>query len=88
MVTLKLEDGRVRLSSNTPEVGSVQEEVAAVTGGEGLEIAFSARYLIDAMRTIDTESFILEISGPASPARLRPIGQEDAYHIILPIRLD
>ncbi len=88
MVRLKLEEGRVRINSQTPEVGSVQEEVIAETTGETLDIAFSARYLIEALRTVDSERFTLEISGPASPARLRPVGNDDAYHIILPIRLD
>ena len=88
MVMLRLEEGKARISSQTPEVGSVQEEVAAETEGEQLDVAFSARYLIEALRTIDTEQFLLEISGPASPARLRPVGKDDAYHIILPIRLD
>jgi DNA polymerase III subunit beta len=88
MIMLRLEEGRVRVNSQTPEIGSVQEEVMANTSGEGLEVAFSARYLIEALRTIDTEQFILEVSGPASPARLRPVGRDDAFHIILPIRLD
>ena len=88
MIRLKLEEGKVRITSQTPEVGSVQEEVSAETSGEPIEIAFSARYLIEALRTVDAERFMLEISGPASPARLRPVGKEDAYHIILPIRLD
>jgi len=88
MIMLKFEEGRVRVNSQTPEVGSVQEEVAANTSGEPLDVAFSARYLIEALRTIDTEQFILEVSGPASPARLRPVGRDDAFHIILPIRLD
>lgn len=88
MVLLRLEDGRVRINSQAPEVGSVQEEVTAATTGETLEVAFSARYLIEALRTVTSEQFILEISGPASPARLRPVGAEDSYHIILPIRLD
>ncbi|OGS67866.1 MAG: DNA polymerase III subunit beta [Firmicutes bacterium RBG_13_65_8] len=88
MVILQLSDGRVRISAQAPDVGSVQEEVAADVAGEELECAFSARYLIEALRTVDTERFTLEISGPASPARLRPVGTNDAYHIILPIRLD
>jgi DNA polymerase-3 subunit beta len=88
MVMLKLDGQSVQLNSQTPEVGSVQEEVAAQVSGDALEIAFSGRYLIEALRTVDTEQFVLELSGPASPARLRPLGTDDAYHIILPIRLD
>jgi len=88
MLMLRLEQDRLRISAQAPEVGSVQEEVAAETSGEALEIAFSGRYLIDALRSIDRERFLLEISGPASPARMRPVGEDDAYHIILPIRLD
>ena len=88
MIMLKLANGRVTVSSQTPEVGSVEEEVTAETTGEPLEIAFSARYLIEALRTLSSERFNLEMSGPASPARLRPTGKEGAYHIILPIRLD
>lgn len=88
MVILKLGAGRVGISAQAPDVGSVQEEVVAEVGGEELECAFSARYLIEALRTVETERFVLEISGGASPARLRPVGADDAYHIILPIRLD
>jgi DNA polymerase-3 subunit beta len=88
MIMLRVEEGRVRMNSQTPEVGSAQEEVIAATTGEALEVAFSARYLIEALRAVSTEQFILEISGPASPARLRPVGADDSYHIILPIRLD
>jgi len=88
MIILQLAQGRVRISAQAPDVGSVQEEVAADVSGEELECAFSARYLIEALRTVDAQRFLLEISGPASPARLRPVGADDAYHIILPIRLD
>ncbi|MDP2871266.1 MAG: DNA polymerase III subunit beta [Bacillota bacterium] len=88
MVMLKLEEGHIRISSETPEIGSAQEEVQAQTTGEPLEVAFSARYLMEALRTTDSDQFMLEISGPGSPARLRPVGKEDAYHIVLPIRLD
>lgn len=88
MVMLKLEEGRVRITSETPEIGSAQEEVPAQITGDRLDIAFSARYLIEALRATDSDQFILEISGPGSPARLRPIGKDDAFHIVLPIRLD
>ncbi len=88
MVMLKLEEGRIRITSEAPEIGSAQEEVLAQTTGERLEVAFSARYLIEALRATDSDQFILDISGPGSPARLRPVGKDDAFHIVLPIRLD
>jgi DNA polymerase III subunit beta len=88
MLMLKLDEGKVRITSETPEVGSAQEEILAQTTGEPIEVAFSARYLIEALRTTDSDQFVLEISGPGSPARLRPVGKEDSYHIVLPIRLD
>lgn len=88
MVMLRIAEGRVRITSDSPEVGTADEEVAAQTAGERLEIAFSARYLMEALRATDSEQFVLEISGPGSPARLRPVGKDDAFHIVLPIRLD
>ena len=44
----------IEISSNTPEVGKVVEEMKGISmEGEELKISFSAKYMMDALRAIE-----------------------------------
>ena len=49
-----IEDQLIEISSNTPEVGKVVEEIERnFIDGEELKISFSAKYMMDALRAIE-----------------------------------
>ena len=75
----------VQLSCQT-SLGKAQDDIPAWGGGE-LEIGFNHRYLLDALRRMESERFRFETSGPLAPCLLRPEDDEDVLFMVLPVRL-
>jgi DNA polymerase-3 subunit beta len=83
---IEVEDGRIRLFANTPEVGKVEEEIQAEVVGENTSISFNSRYLIEALRVIEEQEIFFDITGSVSPGIIRPVGAEKDYlHLIMPV---
>ncbi|MGE5560530.1 MAG: DNA polymerase III subunit beta [Chloroflexota bacterium] len=87
MITLAVEEDRLILTCNTPDVGNVHEEVLVEKDGDRLQIGFNARLLIDALRSIEYDEVLLELTGPLSPARIRPQAIDSTFAIVLPMRI-
>lgn len=87
MITLATEEDRVILTCSTPDVGNVHEEVLVEKDGDRLQVGFNARLLIEALRSIEYDEVLLELTGPLSPARIRPQATETTFAIVLPMRL-
>ncbi|WCK54527.1 DNA polymerase III subunit beta [Aneurinibacillus sp. Ricciae_BoGa-3] len=81
------QDGTVEISSNTPEVGKVTEEVSpSSTEGEEVKISFNAKYMLDALRASDSPDIKIGFTGAMSPFIIRPTDHEWILHLILPVR--
>ncbi|HZG14961.1 MAG TPA: DNA polymerase III subunit beta [Candidatus Bathyarchaeia archaeon] len=82
-----LPDGNVEITSNAPEIGRVTETVKPSSmGGEDLKISFNAKYMMDALRSIDSAEIRTSFSGPMSPFVMRPTDHDWMLHLILPVR--
>lgn len=82
-----LTDGNVEISSNAPEIGKVTEVVYPVSlDGEELKISFNAKYMIDALRSIDSSEIRASFTGAMSPFIIRPTDNDWILHLILPVR--
>jgi len=79
--------GRLVITATSPEHGDNVSEVDITVEGKPVEIAFSARYLIDVLSVIDTAQVTLEMRDPSSPGVLRPVGGADFVHIIMPMHI-
>ncbi|MDR5693778.1 MAG: DNA polymerase III subunit beta [Armatimonadota bacterium] len=75
------------VTSNTPEVGRAREEVEVESSGEPIQVAFNARYLLDALTIISSEYVFFDLTGPLSPGVLRPTDFEDYLYILAPVRI-
>ena len=88
VVRLRLGDegsGTITIAA-AADVGEAQTEVEAQIEGDTVQISFNARYLQDALQSLDHEQLALEFSGPLSPGVLRPTSDEDYVHVIMPVR--
>ncbi len=88
VVKLRLEGngtGAVGISA-AADIGETQGEVEAGLEGEGVTVAFNARYLQEALQNVDADQLALEFTGPLSPGVVRPIGDDDYVHVIMPVR--
>lgn len=80
-------DNNVEISSNAPEIGRVTEMMNTVSvDGEELKISFNAKYMIDALRSLDSGEIRVSFTGAMSPFVIRPTDHDFILHLILPVR--
>jgi DNA polymerase-3 subunit beta len=83
----ELAPGHMVVSATSAETGDdVSELDASIEGGE-IEVAFNVRYLIDVLSVIGTPQVALDTTTSSSPGVLRPIGDVDFTHVIMPMHL-
>jgi DNA polymerase III subunit beta len=87
VVRLATGEGTLTLHAQTAEVGDDEAPLAATVTGEGVQIAFNARYVLDALGVIDSEEVALGFNGPLSPGVIRPVGRDDYLYIVMPVRV-
>lgn len=80
------EDGIVKISSNTPEIGTVEEKVRGQIKGDEIKISFSAKYMIDALRAIDGTEVTIYFTGPLRPFIIKTDHDESILQLLLPVR--
>jgi DNA polymerase III subunit beta len=83
----ELTPGQVMITGNSAELGDNVSEFDASIEGDSIEIAFNARYLIDALAVMGTEKTALETSTPSSPGVLRPVSGDDYLCVIMPMHI-
>ncbi len=81
------EEKVLEISSNSPEVGNVEEIVEAISiTGEELKISFSAKYMMDALRAIDGQDIEIQFTGAMRPFILKSVEDDSILQLILPVR--
>jgi DNA polymerase-3 subunit beta len=61
--------------------------VAATIEGIGLLIAFNVKYMREALEVVKSPNVALETSAPNAPGVIRPVGDENFLHVIMPMHL-
>ncbi|WP_338471234.1 DNA polymerase III subunit beta [Niallia sp. XMNu-256] len=80
-------DNMIEISSNTPEVGKVIEELKGISiSGEELKISFSAKYMMDALKAIEGNEINILFTGAMRPFVIYPIHDDSTLQLILPVR--
>lgn len=86
LVRFNIEHDYVTISANS-EVGSAEEEIPAQCRGEGLEIAFNARYMQDVLSRLEDEEVLLRFQSNITPCVVEPLQGNAYYYLVLPVRL-
>ena len=87
VIRVKAQAGTLVLSATTNEVGDSKAEMAADVDGSEIQIAFNARYVLDALGVIGEDEVELLFDGPLSPGLMRPPGKEHYLYVIMPVRV-
>jgi len=85
-INLKVAPEKIIITAQATDVGSVYEELDAATDGEELDIAFNARYLMDGLKAVNSDTIVFEATGNLGPARLTGAGDDRFFYILLPLR--
>ena len=82
-----IENNVVEISSNSPEIGKVEEEITVSNmEGEGLKISFSAKYMMEALKAIEGQDVVIQFAGAMRPFIIRSIHDDAILQLILPVR--
>ncbi|WP_338779198.1 DNA polymerase III subunit beta [Metabacillus sp. FJAT-52054] len=82
-----LEGGMLEISSNSPEIGKVIEEVQTEEiSGEELKISFSAKYMMDALKALESSEIKVSFTGAMRPFLIRTPEDDTILQLILPVR--
>lgn len=83
----RIQDGKIDLSTKTA-IGEARDCCMIEGDGQGLEIGFNGRYLMDALKAASCEKVNLEFSHPITPCIIVPTeGEENFLFMVLPVRL-
>ncbi len=83
----ELQTGRIEISGQSEETGSNQTDMDANIEGPELLIAFNVGFLREVLDVIKTPNVVLETNSDTSPGVLRPIGEDNFLHVIMPMHL-
>jgi len=87
VIRMSVNTDSVELSSNSPEVGTVNEDInTGEIEGEGLKISFNSKYMMDALKAINNEDVTIEFYGTMRPFTLKSSESDEVVQLILPIR--
>lgn len=87
IIRITTADGNLNISANTPDVGSIEENVPVeITGNLRAPIALNVRLLNDILKILNDEKISIELSGPLSPCVIKPLEVQDYLYIVMPIR--
>jgi len=82
-----LQPSEVEISATSEETGKNETIVEATVDGGGLLIAFNVKFLREALEVIRTPNVALETSATTAPGVVKPVGEEDYLHVIMPMHL-
>lgn len=75
------------VSANAAEVGDNVSRVEASVEGNGVQIAFNARFLSEALSSLTAPEVALELGGALAPGVLKVVGEQSYLHVVMPLRI-
>lgn len=76
------------IAANSKETGDNIAQVDASVEGMPIEIAFNVKFMSDVLSVIDTPQVALETTSANEPGVLKPVGDNDFVHIIMPMNFN
>ena len=80
-------DSKKMLLTSSSELGKSEEKIDVESNNsEKLEISFSSKYMLEALKTIKEEDLLLLMNGDTKPIVIKSVSDESLIQLILPIK--
>ncbi|RKD31369.1 DNA polymerase III subunit beta [Thermohalobacter berrensis] len=86
LVKFNISDDKLVINSNS-EIGNVHEEIPIELEGNDIKIAFNSKYMLDALKVIDSEEINMDFVSNVKPCIIRPVEDKSYTYLVLPVRL-
>lgn len=87
IVKMHFADNELTLSADTPDSGKSEDKIDIQYTAEELLIAFNYKFVLDALRIIESEEVIIGLNASLSATVLRPNSEEDFICLIMPVQI-
>ncbi len=85
-VSLEAKGSRLKVSASSVQVGEGSEEMDVEKDGDDIQVALNARYLVEALNTIDSQETLLWIDSESNPIVIKPCSGEYLC-VLMPVRV-
>ena len=86
-IKLAIADGKMTLSVNNPDSGSASEEIEADYDSAPIDIGFNARYLLDIVGQLSSDTALIRLADPGSPTLIQDREGAPALYVLMPLRV-
>jgi len=84
---MTLDNTKMIINSFASEIGKVEETLSVETNNkEKLEISFSSKYMLEAIKTMQEEEILLLLNSDVKPLIIKSLTDESLIQLILPIK--
>src|SRR5882672_1379643 len=73
-VKFHIDQGKVDVTSSSPDLGEAHETLPVEYSGEAMQICFNAQYVLDFLSAVMTDVVALELKDEVSQAVMKPVG--------------
>ena len=84
-IKLELKNNELVISSNSPEIGKVEEKMT-VDSNDEISISFSSKYMLDCVKSFETENVTMYMNNDNSPIIIKSNEDESLVQLVLPIK--
>ena len=87
IIKFECKKNEVIITSNSPEIGRVEERmIVEKNNNNDISIAFSSKFMMDAIRTIESKDVILCFNNDVKPIIVKDDNDDTLLQLILPIK--
>ena len=87
IIKMETKENMLEISSFASEIGKVEDYINIDKNtSEDISISFSAKYMMDALKTFDSEDITIFMNGDSKPIILKSATDETLIQLILPIK--
>ncbi|MBO6086883.1 DNA polymerase III subunit beta [bacterium] len=87
IVKFEFSNNNLKLNADTPDSGKSEENIDIDYTDEELTIAFNYKFVLDALKHIDSENIKIGLNTPLSATMFRPENEEDFVCLIMPVQI-
>ena len=84
-IKLELKNRELIISSNSPEIGKVEEKVS-IDNDSSISISFSSKYMLEAIKSFNSEKIHLLMNNDNSPIIVKSDEETSLVQLVLPIK--
>lgn len=87
IVKLEFSNNNLKLFADAPDAGKSEENLDIDYTGEELTIAFNYKFVLEALKNLDSDIVKIGLNTPLSATMFRPDSEEDYVCLIMPVQI-